>query len=422
MRQSFSTCIALLALTSIATSQSTTFVVDDSGGAGVNFTDIPSALSAANDGDVVLVQAGNYAGFTLIRGVRIIGHGVVQTGNVRIDSTTAGTTAVIAGMSVAQLDLVNCSGAVLFDDVVATDSGLNMAIAHDYIVATVTCCSDVRFHHCQIVAPSYTIGDQQGRNGLGVVDSRVELSRCVVRGGVAHTGYSCYIGLPGGTALSASGSRLDIALSDLRGGTGGDGDAFCSAEGGDGGHGLVLSNGSSAVVCGTASNAIRGAANGQPSLGIASPGYGAYLGSGTTMRWSGVQFFSGSSGIAAIAGATAGVIHAVPDDPTIDLASADVAGSTMSFTFNGIPGDWSRLQQGTAPIVVDDGLAAIERLDNRFRQHALGITPPSGVITYPILTPPNAAPGWLRIFQGYALDGTTGVLEQRTNSVFVIVR
>jgi hypothetical protein len=181
-------------------------------------------------------------------------------------------------------------------------------------------------------------------------------------------------------------------------------------------------NGSSAVVCGVSSNEIRGGPNGQPALGIASTGRGAFLWSGTTMRWSGVKFFSGSGAVSGIAAGTGQVTQAVPDDPTLDLASPDVAGSTMSFTFNGIVGDWSRLQQGTVPIVVDDGLAAIERLDNRFRQHALGLTPAGGQTFASVLVPPNAAPGWLRIFQGYALDGSTGALEQRTNTVIVVVR
>jgi hypothetical protein len=421
MQHALGTCFVLLAMTSGAAAQSTTFVVDDNPGPGVNFTDIASALSAANDGDIVLVREGNYAGFVLNHGVKIIGHGVVNTYNVRVESTTAGNVAVIAGMNVRQLDLFNCAGPVLFDDVVSTDSEITMAITNDYYLATVDNCADVRFHHCQVLAPSYTIGDQSGRHGMKVTSSRVELSSSIVRGGSAHTGFSCLSGLPGGTALYADASRLDIELTNLRGGVGSDGDLLCSAEGGDGGHGLVLDHGSSVVVAGIASNSIRGGPNGVPVLGIAMPGYGAYVIDGT-LRWSGEQFFGGDGSVPAIAGSGGTVIHAVPDDPSLDLASPDVAGATMSFTFNGAPGDWSRLQQGTAPIVVDDGLAALERLDNRFRQNPLGLIPPSGVSTGAILIPPNAAPGWLRIFQGSTFDGTTGTLEQRTNSVFVIVR
>ncbi|MCI0588067.1 MAG: hypothetical protein L0323_14640 [Planctomycetes bacterium] len=52
------------------------WVVDDNGGPGVDFTDIPPAIAAAADGDILLVKAGTYAPFTLSgKGLRILGDG-----------------------------------------------------------------------------------------------------------------------------------------------------------------------------------------------------------------------------------------------------------------------------------------------------------------------------------------------------------
>jgi len=54
----------------------TVWVVDDNGGPGVNFTDLPPAIAAAADGDVLLVRAGTYTPFMLLgKGLRILGDG-----------------------------------------------------------------------------------------------------------------------------------------------------------------------------------------------------------------------------------------------------------------------------------------------------------------------------------------------------------
>ncbi len=53
-----------------------TWVVDDNGGPGVDFTDLPPAIAAAADGDLVLVKAGTYTHFVLVgKGLRILGEG-----------------------------------------------------------------------------------------------------------------------------------------------------------------------------------------------------------------------------------------------------------------------------------------------------------------------------------------------------------
>src|SRR5262245_16204896 len=57
-----------------------TWVVDDNLGPGVNFFDLPPAVAAAADGDILLVQPGNYSPFTLDgKGLRILGSGQSST-------------------------------------------------------------------------------------------------------------------------------------------------------------------------------------------------------------------------------------------------------------------------------------------------------------------------------------------------------
>jgi hypothetical protein len=41
------------------------WIVDDGGGAGVDFTDIPAAVAAAGEGDLILVRDGFYSDFTI---------------------------------------------------------------------------------------------------------------------------------------------------------------------------------------------------------------------------------------------------------------------------------------------------------------------------------------------------------------------
>src|SRR5262245_50864538 len=80
----------------------TVWVVDDNGGPGVDFTDIPPAIAAAADGDILLVKAGSYSHFTLSgKGLRILGEGSDST-FVSSSPSSAGTSisAVPAGSTV----------------------------------------------------------------------------------------------------------------------------------------------------------------------------------------------------------------------------------------------------------------------------------------------------------------------------------
>jgi hypothetical protein len=90
----------------------TIWVVDDGGGPGVNFNDIPPAVAAAADGDILLVQPGTYSHFTLSgKGLRILGSGQANTlvSNPGANSWRSTISGIPAG-SIAYVDRMNFDG------------------------------------------------------------------------------------------------------------------------------------------------------------------------------------------------------------------------------------------------------------------------------------------------------------------------
>ena len=65
--------LCLLALAASASAQSRTWIVDASNGPGTHFTDLPPAIAAASDGDVVVVRAGTYGAFSTGKALAVLG-------------------------------------------------------------------------------------------------------------------------------------------------------------------------------------------------------------------------------------------------------------------------------------------------------------------------------------------------------------
>lgn len=421
MKFAISKVALALALAPLAHAQATTWVVDDSGGAGVNFTDIGAAIAAASPGDRVLVRDGNYAAFTLDKGLFVLGTGLVQTGDVTVTGVPQGSIAALASLRTRQLTLTSCGGAVLFDSVVATDTPSGILNSAQYSLAMVTSCADVRFQRCELLAPAMGTANWNGATGLVVQSSRVEVSSSRVQGGrggnVPSSG--CWDGNWGGQGLAVQfGSRVHLARTTVRGGDGTDGTLWCGV-GGSGGDGVGVDATSSCVIAGLSTDVIRGGARGEIAAGWIQHGNGASVNTGGELRHSGVTFASGGPGVAVIAGAAT---LAVPPDPTLEFVGVAQAGSAVQFLTRAQPGSVLRLQQGHVPLVIDDEVVEIERLNNRIRIHPLGLVPNTGSLALDLTVPAFAPPGWLRIFQGYEIDGAANALVQRTNSAFTLVR
>jgi len=422
MLRSLQSVVSLACLSSLALAQST-YVVDDSGGPGVNFTDLPTAIAAASPGDRLLVQEGSYSSFVLDKGLAVLAQGSVQTGDVTVTGIPAGDVAVLAGMNTRVIDISQCAGAVLLDQIAATNTPSNAFQTSRFYVARVRTSADVRFQRCQLVAPDMGTTNDTGPTGLLADGSRVEVTMSTVQGGAGGNVPSsgCWDGNPGGKGIWVYNSaRVHIALSTVKGGNGSNGTNNCGV-GGDGGDALRVEGSSSAIVAGIPTNLLRGGAAGTPNhsgTGILA-GAGGWVAGGSELLHSGVTFVSGGAGVSPNSPSATLV---TPADPTLRLDGTTSAGESVLLSMFGVGGFNARLQQGSRPLVDDDGWVEIERLNNRIRLHPLGPIPSGGELSLGLTVPSSAPAGWTRVFQGYEIDSATNTLVQRTNSVFVVVR
>ena len=103
-----------------------TYIVDASGGG--NFTDLPPAVQAAQPNDTLIVRPGMYSGFTVRKGIRILGGPGVNIDPfsiiITVDGIPAGQTLVvrqlrsILGLSAVQTFFVtNCAGHVHLENI-----------------------------------------------------------------------------------------------------------------------------------------------------------------------------------------------------------------------------------------------------------------------------------------------------------------
>jgi hypothetical protein len=276
--------------------------------------------------------------------------------------------------------------------------------------------------------------DAQNTNLFGaltVSHSRVEVSRCTLQGYEPNTPSS--IGIAGGAGLlTTSTCRVHVVLTNAAGGAGSGTD---SGTGGDGAAAVRLAAGAEAILAGDGTQLFRGGDSGygdfshtipSPCFLEGYPGNGALVDPAAQLAWSGVAFAGGLSYDhytcvqyfgAPIQGPAAQV---VPDDPTLEIVGTPAAGSTVTIRLLAPAGSMARLNLGRNAIVVNDGLAPIEKLSTVARSVQLGVVPPSGIRTVMWQIPPGLATGNFLVLQAeVTLSG--GVLA-RTNSVPVVVR
>jgi hypothetical protein len=107
-----------------------TWIVDAASGPGTDFTDLPPAVAAASDGDVLVVRAGSYADFTTGKGITILGvpgatmvRGFPWFGPCfRVAGLPAGRTFRAYGLVLQenqrqQVEIEDCAGSVHLEDV-----------------------------------------------------------------------------------------------------------------------------------------------------------------------------------------------------------------------------------------------------------------------------------------------------------------
>jgi hypothetical protein len=406
-----------IASSSAARAQGATYVVDDGGGPGVSFTDIPPAVAAAVPGDTLIVRAGSYSAFGLDEGLTIVGEtGVFVATGVAIHDVPAGERAIVAVLDFEAVSIVACAGAVVFDT--CTFDG----VAQVASLVRVDQSTDVRFRECAIL-PEQVPFSFVTTTALSVSGSRVELSSCTVAGakGADWPGPR-----PGGAGIQCNaGARVHVALSEVRGGDGGDGDDNFAVNGASGGPAIHGVDGSETIVAGIASIAVIGGSVGevQGYCCLASwPGHGFKGTAASWLRYSGAPILDGAGSSAAGISSTGTVVHALPDDPTLDMDVDPYPGAEVSLTLYAVPGTLGQLQQGTTLLVDDDGQSVIEKLTNRVLHRPFGIVPANGVAVRTYRVRANWPTGRLAVFQGLERDSSINALLERTNSVPLIVR
>jgi hypothetical protein len=228
------------------------WVVDDDGGPGVDFTALQPAVDVVRAGELVVVHAGRYAGFSVLqKSVDLLaaGDGPVEiAGVVFVQGNSGAEDLLIRGFvspptppffrfvgqqSVGRVWLEDCrlgppAGAA------PTPAGLLPAVS-------LLSCTSVALVRCELRGPSGLPAVGGGGGGLPALDQRssnVWAYHSRFYGGAGHPG-ALGTGGRGGPAVLAANFELFLSGCELYGGAGGSGGTVgpCSP-GGDGGDGI----------------------------------------------------------------------------------------------------------------------------------------------------------------------------------------
>jgi hypothetical protein len=397
------------------------FVVDDSGGPGVDFTDIPPAVVVAVPGDIILVQPGSYSAFTLYEGLTIVGQGpgVRVAGQIKVLTVDTGQVAVLASMKLQQnhlaLSIEHVHGTLVLDeleiDTVSTYSlhGILLGIA----------AKDVRARKLDI---SYSTESTSWGNNAGAAITlndfsyRLELVQSSLQGRIGADTSSGEPAGWGGRGLVVAGTSFAHVVScEIAGGHGGASTAPCASAGpaGDGGDAVAVFGNARVVAAGDGVTAFwRGGRGGESNClpGLAGPAL--FVGPTAFARYSGTLLQGALEG--------SGTIE-VPDqpDPYLELADIPQPGGSIRFDVHSEPGDLVTLFLGRKPLLEAIPGVPIERLTNEERQIDLAAIPPGGVASLVVPLPLSLGPGFTFFAQARILRGGQ---ELRTNSVPVVVR
>lgn len=332
---------ALLSTTSPALAD--VLIVDPAGTHG--FAQIWSAVAAAQDGDLILVRSGTYAGFDLVgRSLTVRGDvnaEVLVDGGVTIVGTPADGAVVLADLRIVGAD------AVTF---VAGENGLWLSGNAGY----------VRVQDCALAggtgaSTTSTQGGKPGGDGCTIEDSpRVVLANCSLAGGYGGGDpFTTTLGGVGGHGLRTRTSSVALYDCQVFGGGGGAADYFPGQVGGPGGpacevidFGIFASN--TTFRGGWGGGGHNGGAGGD-GLVVQAGAQAQLLGCTTTAGLGGNQgeFGEGPDGQGTSGG---GLINALPGEPRVFGApTLGQDGKTITVSVTGEPGDAIWIVPGQAP-------------------------------------------------------------------------
>ena len=399
-----------------------TWVVDDDGGPGVDYTSLQTAIDAASEGDLILVKPGSYGDFDLDKMLTILGEpgSRVDVGVVHDIAERA----TLCQLEFKGLGIGNCTGTVVLDEVwgwySATNGGPSISVSNS---------ADVR-----LIDIDRAVTSSSRVPSLSVFASRVELSTSTLYGQDGSNKSTGYAG-DGGVGLSVTGgSLLHMSRGEVRGGSGGDITTLIGyGYGGKGGTAMVV-DASDVVVTGRAKDLIKGGNGGEITLyGYAGDGgNGLEVKSGGTVRRSRVIVKGGNGGIGYASGnggspgvnikTTSGGSVSTPPlaDPFLERLGDAVAGGSVTLRLRTEAGAYSRLFWGFSPVLGNSPRGVVPALVAKEMTIPLGFALSPGKVNHTFPLGPAFPKGTVIYFQ--AMSIFPGGKIVRTNSVPVVVR
>ena len=287
----------------------TIFVVDDTPGPGVNFPDIPPAIAAAADGDILVVQPGVYTHFALSgKGLRIAGSGsgttivsgLAPTGfTSAITNVPSGSLAYVDGMRFTS----TLGGFLTLGPRVTISGASTRAELADVAIDGSSCVSPY--------GPTLNAG-------LYVLDATVHVTRSQITGGPGCHGFAGVPNPAGFGLVVDGGGRAHVSSSVLLGGAG----ACCAfAPGGDGAPAVAALAGSEVSLGDCQVTGGGGGTSISSSAGVPSPAI--------SVDAAFVRISGGPTSLV-MGGAFPGATFCVPPSPLLPPAVVTSSGGTAS--------------------------------------------------------------------------------------------
>ena len=215
-------CVALVG-SAPATAQGMTWIVDQSGGPGTHFLDLPPAVKVASDGDTVIIRPGGYTGISTGKALTLLGEGSVTVlaawpkGGVLLAPHTLEVVGLVEGKTFVMKNLT--IAAYFFNTRVIHLHDNNGRIHLEMVRCTVpleATATALHIANCREVTVSG--GNLTGGIGLRATGSTVSLSSVTVTGAnaVPRLGL-CYQALPGIISVD---STVYLSRTDVQGGHG----------------------------------------------------------------------------------------------------------------------------------------------------------------------------------------------------------
>jgi hypothetical protein len=381
----------LLAVAAAQALHADVLIVDQFGGPGSHFTDIPPAVAAAKVDDVIVVRKGTYSHVHLFKGLTVIARpGVViqaptGTPKLLVQSLPAGQVAALVDFEFAGVVLRANAGTVVVDSV------------QSYVF--VDDCADVRVRGVDASNTLYV-------EGLG----RTEVVQ------------SSFVGFPGSFEGYPGidvrkGAFVHVARSSSLGGYGYDDPVMP----GYGGHSVwVQDAGSRVLLLGRPTDLIQGGPGGfnTVSLEQAEGGNALVTPFGGAIEWGGATLLGGKAfGVPYYH--TANVTPIAPTEPTLAMTGTPTAGASVDFSLTARDGSQVVVLYGRKPALVADS-ARVERLVAPSDLALGGRVTGGNRMDWSYKLPASAQPGD-RFFVQAQVMLPSGKLA-RSNSVPVIVR